>query len=210
MSSVAYKDGLLDIILQINIRLEFYWEIFDEKTFLLATNDNVPLSVLKQFLGREMIIAVSKQKEYFKSIEEAEVIPNHLIPKVTEEANKYTEGYGIRLSDVKFIEYAVSNGDKMFIANVLKDREKTKAIGDIAKSGGDLKIIAGVLSRDCMRPDLEKTKRVSWICVCGKANEGNFCMDCGKPKSFERWLCSCGTKNRGKFCMECGKKLEKY
>lgn len=48
-----------------------------------------------------------------------------------------------------------------------------------------------------------------WQCSCGVQNEGNFCMECGKPKpsaDSDTWTCKCGTENRGKFCTECGTK----
>lgn len=48
----------------------------------------------------------------------------------------------------------------------------------------------------------------SWVCSCGTANTGKFCMNCGSPKpvfSADGWTCSCGTLNKGKFCSECGK-----
>lgn len=47
----------------------------------------------------------------------------------------------------------------------------------------------------------------NWICSCGAANSGKFCMECGNPKPVNttEWTCSkCGTVNKGKFCMECG------
>lgn len=48
----------------------------------------------------------------------------------------------------------------------------------------------------------------SWVCECGAANNGKFCVECGKPKPqpVQGWTCSCGTVNKGKFCMECGAK----
>ena len=46
-----------------------------------------------------------------------------------------------------------------------------------------------------------------WTCpVCGKANTGKFCSECGNPRPAPaQWTCSCGTVNTGKFCSECGK-----
>ena len=49
---------------------------------------------------------------------------------------------------------------------------------------------------------------VGWACSCGvTSNQGNFCMECGKPKPADpnAWHCECGVSNKGKFCMECGK-----
>ena len=53
----------------------------------------------------------------------------------------------------------------------------------------------------------------SWTCPqCGTANQGKFCLNCGKarPERAEAeagWTCpQCGAVNQGKFCMECGTK----
>jgi len=47
-----------------------------------------------------------------------------------------------------------------------------------------------------------------WTCSCGATgNNGNFCMNCGKPKPAPAgWNCAkCGaTGNTGNFCMNCG------
>ena len=43
-----------------------------------------------------------------------------------------------------------------------------------------------------------------WTCDCGTQNTGNFCTNCGKPKSTG-WTCECGTQNTGNFCTNCGK-----
>ncbi|MBO4692785.1 MAG: SPFH domain-containing protein [Clostridia bacterium] len=43
-----------------------------------------------------------------------------------------------------------------------------------------------------------------WTCECGTVNSGNFCTNCGKPKSTG-WKCECGTDNTGNFCTNCGK-----
>ena len=43
-----------------------------------------------------------------------------------------------------------------------------------------------------------------WTCGCGAVNTGNFCQNCGKPKSTD-WTCECGTTNSGNFCQNCGK-----
>ena len=47
-----------------------------------------------------------------------------------------------------------------------------------------------------------------WICECGKANDGKFCIFCGKKKpedkATEEWTCGCGAINKGKFCSQCG------
>ena len=44
----------------------------------------------------------------------------------------------------------------------------------------------------------------AWTCECGTQNTGNFCTNCGKPKSTG-WTCACGTQNTGNFCTNCGK-----
>lgn len=47
-----------------------------------------------------------------------------------------------------------------------------------------------------------------WICECGKANDGKFCVFCGRKKPEDKatdaWICSCGAANQGKFCSQCG------
>ena len=47
----------------------------------------------------------------------------------------------------------------------------------------------------------------SWTCVCGAANTGKFCSECGEkqPEKAAGWKCACGAVNVGKFCSECGK-----
>ena len=60
----------------------------------------------------------------------------------------------------------------------------------------------------------------TWICNCGKANTGKFCVKCGTPRpvapapqkpvsdvkgdSPAKWVCACGKSNIGKFCVKCG------
>lgn len=46
----------------------------------------------------------------------------------------------------------------------------------------------------------------SWICACGHANTGKFCVECGAKKPANGWTCACGSVNKGKFCPECGAK----
>ena len=46
--------------------------------------------------------------------------------------------------------------------------------------------------------------QAGWCCECGTQNTGNFCSNCGKPKSTD-WVCECGTANKGNFCSNCGK-----
>ena len=47
-----------------------------------------------------------------------------------------------------------------------------------------------------------------WTCPqCGKANNGNFCSDCGtkKPEEPAKWFCpQCGQENSANFCSNCG------
>ena len=45
-----------------------------------------------------------------------------------------------------------------------------------------------------------------WVCACGTANTGKFCMNCGQPQPQPQgWVCpKCNTTNQGKFCMNCG------
>jgi membrane protease subunit (stomatin/prohibitin family) len=47
----------------------------------------------------------------------------------------------------------------------------------------------------------------SWTCVCGAANTGKFCAECGEkqPEKAADWKCGCGAVNTGKFCSDCGK-----
>ena len=41
-----------------------------------------------------------------------------------------------------------------------------------------------------------------WQCSCGFMASGNFCEQCGAPKS---WIClKCSAHNTGNFCTECG------
>ena len=46
----------------------------------------------------------------------------------------------------------------------------------------------------------------AWVCACGTANTGKFCMNCGQPQPQPQgWVCpKCNTTNQGKFCMNCG------
>ena len=53
----------------------------------------------------------------------------------------------------------------------------------------------------------------TWVCSCGKANTGKFCVKCGAPRpaapapqsaSPAEWACACGRINTGKFCASCG------
>ena len=67
----------------------------------------------------------------------------------------------------------------------------------------------------------------SWICTCGKANTGKFCVTCGTPCPVPpapqnppadgrgaasvnspalpaEWVCTCGKANTGSFCVICG------
>ena len=60
----------------------------------------------------------------------------------------------------------------------------------------------------------------TWICNCGKANTGKFCVKCGTPRPAvpapqksvsdvkgetpAKWVCACGKSNIGKFCVKCG------
>ena len=48
-----------------------------------------------------------------------------------------------------------------------------------------------------------------WVCNCGKANTGKFCIICGSPRPAApapsaEWVCTCGKANTGKFCIKCG------
>lgn len=47
----------------------------------------------------------------------------------------------------------------------------------------------------------------SWLCGCGKINEGKFCPGCGskREQGTPVWKCVCGNYNKGKFCPKCGK-----
>ena len=48
----------------------------------------------------------------------------------------------------------------------------------------------------------------TWVCACGKENNGNFCSNCGAKRS-NKWFCTnCGKENDGNFCSNCGKKKE--
>lgn len=49
----------------------------------------------------------------------------------------------------------------------------------------------------------------TWICKCGNANTGKFCVKCGESRPEEpappaEWVCACGVRNTGKFCVKCG------
>lgn len=59
----------------------------------------------------------------------------------------------------------------------------------------------------CMQCGAKKPEDNSWTCSCGAVNsKGKFCMECGAKKPEDNsWTCSCGAVNKGKFCMECGK-----
>lgn len=47
--------------------------------------------------------------------------------------------------------------------------------------------------------------REQWVCVCGAANTGKFCAECGSPRPAAGWVCECGAVNKGRFCSECGR-----
>ena len=49
----------------------------------------------------------------------------------------------------------------------------------------------------------------NWVCQCGAANAGKFCMECGTPRAQETVCSKCGWKPiegmaNPKFCPECG------
>ena len=50
------------------------------------------------------------------------------------------------------------------------------------------------------------TSNGSWLCSCGKINEGKFCSGCGtsREQGTPVWKCVCGNYNKGKFCPKCG------
>ena len=49
------------------------------------------------------------------------------------------------------------------------------------------------------------TGSLVWTCTCGQVNEGNFCSNCGQPRTL-RWFCpDCGKENNGRFCSSCGR-----
>ena len=61
-------------------------------------------------------------------------------------------------------------------------------------------------------PEANSAEKSSWLCVCGRENNGNFCAQCGNPKpvSSPRYRCDkCGWEpgdqtKLPKFCPECG------
>ena len=54
-------------------------------------------------------------------------------------------------------------------------------------------------------PAAPAARQTGWTCVCGTANTGKFCGECGRPAPAREWTCTCGTANTGKFCSECGR-----
>ena len=57
--------------------------------------------------------------------------------------------------------------------------------------------------------EYENTASDTWICSCGTANTGKFCVTCGSPrpaapKPSAEWVCTCGKSNTGNFCAKCG------
>lgn len=54
------------------------------------------------------------------------------------------------------------------------------------------------------QPSMQSQPVNTWQCDCGTQNTGNFCSNCGKPKT-NNWTCDCGTQNTGNFCSNCGK-----
>lgn len=65
---------------------------------------------------------------------------------------------------------------------------------------------SGKFCSNCGTP--APTPKKVWTCVCGQTNEGKFCSNCGKPAAMGPWTCTCGAVNEGKFCSNCGKARE--
>ena len=68
----------------------------------------------------------------------------------------------------------------------------------------------GLVQCDPDAGKVEPKTQEKWICKCGAENTGNFCCECGNPKSVASedgtWACRfCNTAgNRGNFCACCG------
>lgn len=58
------------------------------------------------------------------------------------------------------------------------------------------------------QPVKETVPSNEWNCVCGTANKGNFCSNCGAKRPESEWTCACGTVNKGNFCSNCGCKRQ--
>lgn len=204
-----YVDGEIKRNIQLNFLMEFSWKIVDEDLYLLATGDIFPMSRVKDNIGIQAKIDITKKLDKpAGSIPEAEIPPSELIPGIIEEVNKELIGCcGVEITDIRFVQFSVSDSDKMKIHQLERDRERAKAYSEIAETGNPVVIANAIQSGYLTAKPQEK---VAWLCKCGAKNKTNFCSECGAPKDFFYWICSCGTKNHGKFCIECGRKLEEY
>lgn len=94
---------------------------------------------------------------------------------------------------------------------------QAQAMQDAAKNEGDggafmafagmnmANNASGNTANNLFQMNHEQEKPNTWTCSCGQANTGNFCLNCGKPKTTTaNWQCSCGMMNTGNFCSNCG------
>ena len=65
--------------------------------------------------------------------------------------------------------------------------------------------LAQMQQQQAPAPAAPAARQTGWTCVCGTANTGKFCGECGRPAPAREWTCTCGTANTGKFCSECGR-----
>ena len=204
-----YVNGQIDLDIQMNYLIEFSWEIVDEDYYVRATGDNFPISMIKDTVGLQAKMDITRKLGGSVSgIPEAEIPPKELLPGIIEQINaELIKRCGVVITDARFAEFDVSEADKMKISRLEKDMEKIMFYSALAK-GTNMAAAASAIQSES--PAANPKEKVSWICECGNINETSFCPECGAPKNFKNWVCSCGTKNSGKFCTECGKKLVEY
>ena len=198
-----YLNDMIDMLIQVNYLIEFSWQIVDEDFYVQMTGDNLPISMIKDTVGLQAKMNMTRMlNEPVSSIPNAEIPPEELLPGIIEQVNEKLLKYcGVEITNARFAEFAVSEADKMRINRLEKEMEKARLYSAIAK---------GAIAVQAVKPAPKPQKKVFWLCKCGAQNKTNFCSECGAPKDFDYWICDCGAKNHGKFCMECGRKLEKY
>lgn len=153
---IRYKNGMIDMEAKLETVLEFSWKIFDEKIFLLATNDSVPVEIIKESIGNCLEMVLTMNLEPAKSIAAAETPPSEIIPQLIDEANTFINGYGIMITKADFVGYSLSGEDKASIEKLEKNMETAKILSMVPPA----------------------PKKQEWLCECGRLNDTLFCPEC--------------------------------